>query len=140
MGNEILKDFSSRKGPEPQGQMDAGGQNIPHSASALAVLLYGFPEGARKKDHQLGAQNNRHAFSHSSEAGGPMPVYQKGQGILFPLQDLGGVFPWLFLASGARWQSLVFLGLETHHFNLCLFRPVISFLGRSVCPHYPFLI
>ena len=59
---------------------------------------------------------------------------------MFPLQGLGTVFPCLFLASDARWQSLVFLGLETHHFNLRLFRPVIFFLGRSVCAHFPFLI
>lgn len=138
MGNEILKDFSSRKGPEPQGQMDAGGRNIPHSASALTVLLYGFPEGARKKRTiNWGLET---IGMHSLTVLRLVVQCRCIRRAMFPLQDLGGVFPWLFLASGARWQSLVFLGLETHHFNLCLFRPVISFLGRSVCPHRPFLI
>lgn len=105
MGNEILKDSSSRKGPAPQGQMDAGGWNIPHSASALTVLLYGLPEGARKKDHQLGARNNRHAFSHSSEAGGPMSVYQKGR---VPSAGSGGSFS---LALSSLWCSLAIFGV-----------------------------
>ena len=76
MGNEILKDFCSQKGPELQGQMASG--RISHSASLLPVLLNGFPEAARTKYHQLVAQNNRHVFSHSSEAGSPTSVYQKG--------------------------------------------------------------
>ena len=87
MGNEILKDFSSRKGPELQGQMASG--CISHSASLLPVLLNGFPEAATTEYHQLVAQNNRHVFSHSSEAGIQLRCIRRA---MFPPQGLGQFF------------------------------------------------
>lgn len=35
------------------------------------------------------------------------------------------------LASGDGWQSLAFLGLETHHASLCLWLPMMLFLFVS---------
>lgn len=68
MGNEILKDSSSRKGPAPQGQMTPEGSSLSLcSYSAVAK----WSEGARKRTINWGLENNRHAFSHSLEAGGP---------------------------------------------------------------------
>ena len=64
-------------------------------------------------------------------------MYHQGR---VPSGGSGGNFSCLLLASGARWQPLVFLGLETYHFNLCLSHTTMFFLGMSLCPNFPFLI
>ena len=40
MGHEILKDFSSQKGPELPGQMDAGGWNISHPVCSSSAVVW----------------------------------------------------------------------------------------------------
>lgn len=102
MGNEILKDSSSRKGPAPQGQMDAGGWNILTQPLLLQCCCMGFLKVLEKGPSTGGSKQQACILSQFWGWWSNVDCIRRA---VFPLQDL------IFVALSSLWCSLAIFGV-----------------------------